>query len=156
LSREEYRHLKCQADAWWKQFGLADGLVRRFDASALAGAPTAVARMVLWQAMSDAAGGRALGFADVEHALELAREGGAPFDAPGQRVERRGSQVVLTGRPVGSMGRPAKPGRPMNLFQYSLSIPGEVRVAEMGWILTAHQEASIEAGEWSGAASGLA
>jgi tRNA(Ile)-lysidine synthase len=56
-------------------------------------------------------------------------------DAPGQRVERVGSQVVLKCRPPGAAGRP--PPEIANFFRYSLSIPGEVALREAGCVVSA-------------------
>jgi len=49
-------------------------------------------------------------------------------------MERVGPDVVLTGRPPAAVGRP---GSSANLFRYPLSIPGEVRLAEAGCVVTA-------------------
>jgi tRNA(Ile)-lysidine synthase len=66
--------------------------------------------------------------------LERVPRPGAVVDAPGQRVERRGSQVVLTSRRSGAPGRP--PPETANFFHYPLSIPGEVALREAGCVLS--------------------
>jgi tRNA(Ile)-lysidine synthase len=72
----------------------------------------------------------------------MSREGGAPIDLPGQRMERVGPDVVLMGRPPDAVGRP---GSFANLFRYPLSIPGEVRLAEAGCVVTAETASSAAA-----------
>jgi tRNA(Ile)-lysidine synthase len=101
-------------------------------AAAQASAP-ALRRVVLWRAMSRAAAGRLIGFDHVAAAMRLLEPGGpSSLDAPGQRLERIGSILVLTGRPHG-----ARPERPANLFWYPLSIPGEVELIEAGCVVSA-------------------
>jgi tRNA(Ile)-lysidine synthetase-like protein len=115
----------------------------------LAGAPLALRRLIVWSAMQRASGGRPVAFGHVEAALRLMDTHGA-IDAPGQRVERVGSRLVLTGRPPGTRGRfglvrnlsnlPNPANRP-NLFRYPLSIPGEATLPEAGWIVSAEAAA---------------
>ena len=104
--------------------------------------PPAVRRQVLWQTMVALGGGRTLGFHHVVEAMRLLdADGPRVFDAPGHRLERIGARLVLTGRPTETVGRwsEAPRGRPTsaNLFQYSLSIPGEVELAEAGCVVSA-------------------
>ena len=68
-----------------------------------AAAPLALARLVIRRAMIEASGGRAVSFAHVEEALRLPGRRGAGR-LPGQRVERNGADVVLTGRPEARSG----------------------------------------------------
>jgi tRNA(Ile)-lysidine synthase len=58
-------------------------------------------------------------------------------DAPGQRVERVGSRVVLTSRLANAAGRP--PLETANFFHYQLSIPGEVALPEAGCVVSAER-----------------
>jgi len=58
-------------------------------------------------------------------------ETGGSIDAPAHRVERVGDRLVLTGRAPGT-----KEQEP-NLFRYPLSIPGEARLPETGWVVSA-------------------
>jgi len=97
----------------------------------LMAAPMALRRLIVWEAMRRAARGRPVGLGHVQAALRLMETGGA-IDAPAHRVERVGDRLVLTGRAPGRTGRV----RP-NLFRYPLSIPGEVRLPEAGWIVSA-------------------
>jgi tRNA(Ile)-lysidine synthase len=57
-------------------------------------------------------------------------------DFPGQRLERIGSSVVLTGRVDGAQGR-RTPDEVSNLFRFPLSIPGEVALPGAGWVVSA-------------------
>ena len=137
----------------------------RLDVAAFNGAPRAVRRFAVWRALTATSGGRPISFGHVEAVLRLMDDddggaggpghhdgsggngghegsGGAGrpagrrvVDAPGQRVERVGSQVVLTGRPAGAAGRP--PPEIANFFRYSLSIPGEVALREAGCVVSA-------------------
>ncbi|HVQ15916.1 MAG TPA: tRNA lysidine(34) synthetase TilS, partial [Vicinamibacterales bacterium] len=101
-------------------------------------APVALARLVIRRAMIEASGGRAVSFAHVEEAVRLVREGGVPVDLPGQRMQRDGGDLVLTARPEGAIGRPAaQSAGAANLFQYPLSIPGEIRLEEAACVLSA-------------------
>ena len=124
----------------------------RLDARGLADQPDALARLLLRRAMAGAARGRDVAFAHVEKALELARQGGPGFDAPGQRLERIGTDVVLTIRPADTpRGRVARPAPLENFFSYPLSIPGEVAVVEAGAVVSAEMAGSSEgAGAFAG------
>ncbi len=118
----------------------------------LAAMPGALARLLLRRQMSAAAGGRDIGLSHVEQALDLAVHGGPAFDAPGQRVERIGADVVLTIRPADTpKGRPSRQQPRENLFRYSLSIPGEVAVREAGLVVSAETAGSAQlAGAFAG------
>jgi tRNA(Ile)-lysidine synthase len=104
----------------------------------LAAAPTALRRLVLRNAMADAGRGQTISYDHVAAALRLmdmAPDGGA-IDAPGHRVERVGNRLVLTSRPEGTTGRWALAPAP-NLFEYPLSIPGEVVLPQAGCAISA-------------------
>jgi tRNA(Ile)-lysidine synthase len=104
---------------------------REIDVAALTDVPLVLRRAVLWRVMTELAGARPIEFDHVEAALRLTDEAdGAGIDAPGQRVQRKGGRLVLTGRTAGAAGR-ARTKEP-NLFRYSLSIPGEVELPEAG------------------------
>jgi tRNA(Ile)-lysidine synthase len=100
------------------------------DVVMLAAAPVALQRLVLWRAMREVGGSRAIAFQHVEAARQMLTESGGAADFPGQRAERIGGSLVLRGRPDGAVGR--RPAAAANLFQYSLSIPGEVIVPDVG------------------------
>ena len=140
LAREVWAWLESAAARFEKGTGTTPNpLLREFDVTRLNAAPRPLRRLVLWRAMNEVSGGRSVSFTHVEAALALLdrdeRDRGA-VDAPGHRMERFGPRLVLTGRDAG-----APPGSrgvvktAANLFEYSLSIPGEVQLAEAGCVL---------------------
>jgi tRNA(Ile)-lysidine synthase len=109
-----------------------------FAVAALRSLPLALRRLVVWRAMTEVAGGRPIAFEHVRAALTLLAPDadGLGIDAPGQRVQRIGASLVLTSRLPGEPG--ARPRtKSANLFHYALSVPGEVRLAEAGCVVTA-------------------
>jgi tRNA(Ile)-lysidine synthase len=104
------------------------------DPGRLLAAPLAVARHLTHRVLMAAADGRPVTFPHVEAVLGLARFGGGPIDLPGATAQRIGSDVVLQRRAV---ARRWTAGRPVNLFRYRLSIPGEVHVAEASVLVRA-------------------
>jgi tRNA(Ile)-lysidine synthase len=100
------------------------------DARALAALRPALAVRVARLALEAGAPGRFVGFEHIERLLELAR--GAPgrqaLSLPGQHVVRRGDMLVLRREQF-------KPFS--NSFRVSLSIPGEVILADRGWAVSA-------------------
>jgi tRNA(Ile)-lysidine synthase len=109
------------------------------DRAALLAAPLALRRLVLWRAMTAAAGGRPVAFDHVQDALELleSETAGAGIDAPGHRLDLGGSRIVLSSSPAGAVGRSTAAKAGANFFRYPLSIPGEVRLAEAGCLVSA-------------------
>jgi tRNA(Ile)-lysidine synthase len=100
----------------------------------LLSAPRALARLALWTAMNDAAGGRTVSLGHVDAVLELLERPGSSgsIDAPGHVVERVGNRVVLR------EGRSDDAQTPEpNFFRYPLSIPGEVSLPEQGLVVSA-------------------
>src|SRR5262245_21112406 len=136
LAREAYQYLENAAREHFSRIVRVEGDRWILDSVALAGCPGAIARQVVRQALTEAARGRAIRFADVRRTLDVVA-GATAFDGPGQRVERIGDVVVLTSRPAGAKGRPAAANRQVNLFRYPLSIPGEVHVPEAGCVVSA-------------------
>ncbi len=106
-------------------------------------------RRLIHRVMSEAAGGRPVAFGHVAAALALIRGGGPPVDGPGLRMQRAGGSVVLTGRPAGVKGRPAK-AAPSNFSHVSLPIPG--KVSTTAWVVSADAASSAPAS--SGAVAG--
>ena len=138
--------MEAQSAAVEEQLCRHEANVCRIDAAALNILPIALARLVLRRAMTEKAGGRSISFAHVEEALRFSRAGGPPVDLPGQRLQRNGPDVVLTGRPAGVVGRTTKQlTSPSNFFRYPLSIPGEVRIDETGGLLSAEVAPSAPA-----------
>jgi tRNA(Ile)-lysidine synthase len=105
------------------------GIVRELDAAVLLAAPIALQRVVLWRMLAGVGRAGAITFGHVEGARRLLADGGAG-DFPAHRAERIAGSLVLTGRPAGTRGRRARPAA--NLFEYSLSIPGEIVVPDTG------------------------
>jgi len=137
IAREEWIWMSSEAAA------VVAGVVTRsgdrwvIDAAALTSRPMPLVRLVVHQTMTAAAGGRPIGFEEVDRAVELLRSGGAPFDAHGQRVERIASTLVLTGRPAGAVGRPKTHSSEGSLVRVPLSVPGAVELGEAGAVITA-------------------
>ena len=112
-------------------------MVREIDVAALRAAPLALRRALLWRVMREVAGRRPIAFGHVDAALRLIDERGETrIDVPGQRLERIGGTVVLTGRAAGAAGR-QPPVEVSTLFRLPLSIPGEVVVPGAGWVVSA-------------------
>jgi tRNA(Ile)-lysidine synthase len=109
----------------------------------LKGAPPPVVRFAMWKAMTRVAAGRAVSSAQVAAALGLLGMDRGSIDGPGQRLERIGERLVLTGREprnLGNLGNLENPGNlenRSNLFEYPLSIPGEARLGEGIGVLSA-------------------
>ena len=107
----------------------------RLQSSKLQALPLALRRVVLWRAMTEMSGGRPVSFDHVRSALDLlsSPEAGS-VDVPGHVVERAGTSLVLRKRD--RAGRGAIDPE-VNLFEYPLSIPGEVPLPLAGCVLTA-------------------
>lgn len=120
--------------------------VWRLDGKALIALPPAVGWRVLQRGMSEA-GRLTVSSAHVAMAWELAHGRAAAFDAPRQRVERVGSDVVLRGRSAGSTGRcRVESIQKTAAFSYTVPIPGEVTIPEIGSVVTAAVALSGESG----------
>jgi len=104
--------------------------VRELDVGKLFTAPVALQRLVLWRALHEVARRRAIAFQHVETARRMLASSSGDADFPGQRAERIGGSLVLTGRTDDAVGR--RPAATANLFRYPLSIPGEVVVPDAG------------------------
>jgi tRNA(Ile)-lysidine synthase len=154
LEREVWAWLESAASTFEeKSTGPQDPFQRELDVAQLNAAPGPLRRVVLWRAMTAVAGGRSVSFDHVQAALELLdsdEHDRRAIDVPGHRVERVGSRLVLRGRDAAVPGV-RRAARPMaNLFEYSLSIPGEVRLAEARCALAAELEPEL--GDARGAA----
>jgi tRNA(Ile)-lysidine synthase len=127
-----------------------NALVREIDVAVLHGAPRALQRALMWRLMSEVAGGRQIGFGHIDAAIRLMDEGiETCVDFPGQRLERIGGSVVLTGRVDGAQGRRA-PRQASNLFRFPLSIPGEVALSDAGWSVSAETTTDAIVGNGGG------
>jgi tRNA(Ile)-lysidine synthase len=148
LARDEWQWMDAEATQSGALICRWTDRVCRIDPGRLNALPRALARLVLRQAMIRAGGGRAVTMAHVDEALRFSGGGTSSIDLPGQRLERIGSDVVLTGRPDKAFGRLAR--RPVNVFRYSLSIPGEVLIAETGGVISAELAARLDTGANAG------
>jgi tRNA(Ile)-lysidine synthase len=144
LARDEHQWLEAAADQSYGLVVSSDGPRRTLDSVALRNCPAALQRLIVRRAMTEASHARTIRFEDVQRVLDMVRLQSASFDGPGQRVERLGHNVVLTGRPAGMTGRPPNQGRRANLFRYQLSIPGEVRVPEADCVVSAEVAERVE------------
>jgi tRNA(Ile)-lysidine synthase len=138
IAREEHELLDALATGWLNQRAAKEPpRVWRLPLDALSNAPQALARRVVWRVMTELSG-RQAGFDDVEQALAVVAGRLTKFNGPRQVVERLGAEIVLRGRPEGAKGRPeSNSASDANLFRYSLSIPGEVAVADAGCVISA-------------------
>jgi tRNA(Ile)-lysidine synthase len=111
-------------------------LMYEMDVTELVALPLALRRAVLWRTMTSVAGLRPISFGHVDAAIRLTDQmGDGRIDVPGQRVDRIGPRLVLTGRSGDAGGRPI--AKETNLFRYPLSIPGEVALPEAGYLISA-------------------
>ncbi len=146
LARADEQLLDDMAAVWTAEHLSRHANEARMDAVALAALPQALAWRVLHGAMQEAAGGRPIGFHHVTLAWDVVTGSGPAFDAPGHRVERTGSVVVLSRRPAGPAGRPTGAATsPVAAFRYTLPVPGEVTIAEIDCVMSALVESSGDA-----------
>jgi len=146
LAREEWKWMAAAEADLWSRACRREGDTWRIPAGVLVAAPVALARLLVRRAMGEASAGRGVSFANVEEAVRLARDGGAPLDLPGQRVQRIGGVLVLKARPPGAVGRPTRDSSGVaNFFQYPLSIPGEVLLEEAACVVSAETASSAAA-----------
>jgi tRNA(Ile)-lysidine synthase len=139
IAREEWKWLDEAAQQLERRISRRDGAQVLIDSAALGSAPTAIARAALHRMMAAASNGRTIGFDAIDRAVELSRGSGSSFDAPGQRLQRIGADIVLTGRAAGATGRPQLADRGVSQFRYPLSIPGEVQLPEVGCVVSAEE-----------------
>jgi tRNA(Ile)-lysidine synthase len=103
------------------------------EVAALERLPVALQRLVIWRAMTAASAGRHVSFDHVAAVIRLMQTAEWSIDAPGHRVQRIGGRIVLT---TADRLREATAER-SNIYRYPLSIPGEVRLPERGWVVAA-------------------
>jgi tRNA(Ile)-lysidine synthase len=164
LSREMYEWLDELADALLaaatrdgtSDFRLETSDLRlaswELDVALLKGAPLPVTRFAIWKAMTKVGAGRAISSAQVASALGLLTVERGSIDGPGQRMERIGGKLVLTGSRPRNLGNLENLENPPNLFEYPLSIPGEARLGEGIGVLSA-EPLGPESGVPEGAAA---
>jgi tRNA(Ile)-lysidine synthase len=143
IAREEWHWLQTSAAALATAACRREGGDLMVDAAQIGRAPIAIARLALRRLMEDVSGGRPVSLRHVTVALELCRSETGVIDVPGHRLERRGPDVVLRGRPDRGAAHPVAPP-----FSYALSVPGEVEVPEANCSVSASIAPS--AGEMAG------
>jgi tRNA(Ile)-lysidine synthase len=146
LAREAWEIIDAAADEIASRIVKGTDRSRTIEIAELRAVPLALRRAVVWRAMTEIGGARAVGFEHTAAALRLLDgDGPAVLDAPGQKLERIGASLVLTGRPANTAGRSSNsPASAANLFRYSLSIPGEVVLAEAGCAVSANPASGPE------------
>jgi tRNA(Ile)-lysidine synthase len=119
------------------------------DIEVIARLPGALQRLVVWQAMTAASGGRQVTSDHVAAVIRLMQAGrdadGKGLDAPGHHVQRIGGRIVLerkTGFSSSDSGQAnsSSAASAPNLFRFPLSIPGEVLVEPAGCVVSADVE----------------
>ncbi len=147
------REAALQRDVWtWMQEAGAAYLSGEgaLNVSRLRRAPPALRRLVVWQRLSDAAGGREISSDHVSAVVRLieSRDGadGRAVDVPGIRVERAGDTVVLSVESRKAEDTQGPASNPANQFSYPLSIPGEVLIHETGAVISAEPLPAVEPG----------
>src|SRR5205085_903037 len=123
IAREEWHWLQTAAAALTSTACRREGETLCFDAGMIERAPLAIARLALKQAMEEVSGGKPVSLRHVTAGLEIFRSEAGAIDAPVHRLERRGSDVVLRGRPDSAVAHQGAAA-----FLYPLTVPGEVEV----------------------------
>lgn len=131
IVRAEADYVDAQAAAALEKLSHIDGASLVVDADGLIRLPLAVARRAALQALGNRAGGRYVGFDQVERLLALAagRVRG-PLSLPGQRAEVLAGRLVMTPVPGRKPGCETKTGSSGNFWRELLSIPGEVLLSD--------------------------
>ena len=140
LAREVWAWLETEAERF------ASPGASELDVAVLLAAPAPLRRLVVWRTMNEVSAGRFVSFSHVDAALALLDTDRGAVDAPGHRVQRVGPRLVLTVRSDAVSGRRGVAMATANLFEYSLSIPGEVHLAEAGCAVAAEFGAEPEDG----------
>jgi tRNA(Ile)-lysidine synthase len=120
----------------------------RLDAARLASVPLPVARRIVRDVLQTVEGARFAGFEHVDAVIALADSTAAQtVDLPGVRAGRAAADIVIERRESQDRGTrqrraprgPSPEARGTNGFCYPLSIPGEVRIPEAGWSISAER-----------------
>jgi tRNA(Ile)-lysidine synthase len=134
LARHEWLWMESELKLRSLEPGTLEPGTLSLDVATLQQTPLALRRLSVWKAMTRIAGARPVSFEHVEAAVQLiaVHNSTAAFDGPGQTVQRIGGLLVLTERAARNTRVQEAP-----MFRYPLSVPGEVRVAEAGCVVTA-------------------
>ena len=131
LARDEEAWLETSAIEMASGVVLSkDGTHIRLDATALRAVPLALARRIVRGVLIEVEDAPFAGFEHVEAVLGL--EPDQALDLPGVHVARCGAEIIISPASERQAGVP-------NGFAYSLSIPGEVEVAEAGLLISAEK-----------------
>ena len=115
LSRDDAEWFDLAATETASRLVLQDGTGSTLEQAALGALHPAIARRVVLGALRRGAGGRFVGFEQVEAVLALGRGGAGAIDAPGQRIECRQGRLRFEpqtpdpGRDGRRRGRPPAP-----------------------------------------------
>jgi tRNA(Ile)-lysidine synthase len=134
LARHEWLWMETELKLRNLEPGTPEPGTLSLEIAALQQAPMALLRFSVWKAMTRIARARPVSFEHVDAAIQLlaADSSTATYDGPGQTVQRIGGRLVLTERAARNTR-----ARQAIAFRYPLPVPGEVRVAEAGCIVTA-------------------
>lgn len=127
IARYDEERLQAEAIDLARSIVLTSGESVEVEVGALRSLPHALAMRVARLALQHLAPDRFAGFDHIDRLLTLAD--GESVSLPGQHAESRGGRIRLSRAPF----RPFS-----NSFRVSLSIPGEVVLAEQGWAVSAH------------------
>jgi tRNA(Ile)-lysidine synthase len=151
LAREEWLWMTAEAEALAQRICRREGNTWRIALDGLHQAPRALARLLVQQVMTDASGARTISFSHVEQALDLTGRPAAGLDAPGQRVQVVGDELVVQSRPEGSVGRWSNARllgetSAVQPFHHILPVPGEVAVPELARLVSVEEaDSAVEA-----------
>jgi tRNA(Ile)-lysidine synthase len=147
IAQAEHAFLEAAAADWLAEHpARRDGNSWVHDRELLKTLAVAVLRRVMHHALGEMSGGRLIVYSDVERAIAVVLGELPGFDAPGQRVEPAGRDVVLRsesarnrGRAPGARRRLASGGAAGTVgpFWYSLAVPGNIALVEIGATLSA-------------------
>jgi len=146
LARADEEYLAGLADDWLEHHATqSPSGAWRVSAGAALAVPRAVAWRGLHRLLSRASSTRPIGVDDVRRTWAVVIGESEGFDGPGQRVQREGGLVVLTGRPAGSAGRrPSVSAGRFPEFSHLLPVPGEAAIPEIGCVMSAEVLPSAE------------
>ena len=136
IAREDAEWLRDSASSATDEVTVVRNDVIELNVVRLLSLPLAIRRRIVYQMLSEAGGGRFIGFDHVETVLNLttSKSGlSGPVDLPGHSARLVDGKVVMIPRRFG----PKSTNFESNAFEYPLAVPGEVQVAEAGVTISA-------------------
>ncbi len=136
IAREDAEWLRDSASSATDEVTVVRNDVIELNVVRLLSLPLAIRRRIVYQMLSEAGGGRFIGFDHVETVLNLttSKSGlSGPVDLPGHSARLVDGKVVMIPRRFG----PKSTNSESNAFEYPLAVPGEVQVAEAGVTISA-------------------